>query len=139
MPRSRRREFTKRQRAAIVQRAMDPSGVLVCEGCGLILGSKPYEIDHILAEALVVDKSAPLSIEDGQLLGKECCHRGGKTQADLQKIRKADRQFKRHYGVTKPTGKLKGRGFVTAQKKRAVSAPLDPLPRRNILTGETIR
>lgn len=97
-----RREFTRKQRAEIILRATGPDGVLVCEGCGLRLGKKPFEIDHILAEALVVDKSVPLTIEDGQLLGKECCHRGGKTADDIRRIRKADRQRDKHTRAVKP-------------------------------------
>ena len=57
-----RREFSRKQRAEIILRATGPDGVIVCEGCGLRLGKKPFEIDHIIAEALIVDKSAPLSI-----------------------------------------------------------------------------
>ena len=97
-----RREFSRKQRAEIILRATGPDGVIVCEGCGLRLGKKPFEIDHIIAEALIVDKSAPLTIEDGQLLGKECCHRGGKTQDDIRRIRKADRQRDKHNGAVKP-------------------------------------
>ena len=97
-----RREFSRKQRAEIILRATGPDGVIVCEGCGLRLGKKPFEIDHIIAEALIVDKSAPLTIEDGQLLGKDCCHRGGKTQDDIRMIRKADRMRDKHNGAMKP-------------------------------------
>lgn len=99
---SERREFTRKQRAQIVLRATGPDGVLVCEGCGLRLGGKAFEVDHIIPEALVVDKSKPLTIEDGQLLGKDCCHRGGKTQEDVRRIRKADRQRDKHTRAMKP-------------------------------------
>lgn len=94
-----RREFSRKQRAGIILRATDSEGIVCCEGCGLRLHRKPYEIDHIIAEALIMDKSVPLRIEDGQLLGKECCHRGGKTADDIRLIRKADRQRDRHTGA----------------------------------------
>jgi hypothetical protein len=97
-----RREFSKRQRAEIVLRATDPdTGVVVCEGCGLRLGGKPFEIDHRIPEALVVDKSRPLTAEDGQLLGRDCCHRapGGKTAEDVARIAKARRQHLKHTGA----------------------------------------
>jgi hypothetical protein len=97
-----RREFTRRQRAQIVLRATGPDGVICCEMCGLRLGHKPYEIDHIIPEALIVDKSRELTIEDGQLLGKECCHRGGKTADDIRRIRKSDRQRDKHTRAMKP-------------------------------------
>lgn len=98
---SARREFSRKQRAQIVLRASDATGMICCEGCGLRLGRKPYEVDHIVAEALIVDKTKPLTIEDGQLLGKECCHRGGKTADDIRRIRKSDRQRDRHTGAMK--------------------------------------
>ena len=103
---SARREFSRKQRAHIVCRATDPkTGKLRCEGCGLVLGLKRYEIDHTIAEALIIDKSKPLTIEDGQLLGVECCHRGGKTADDIRRIRKADRQRDRHTGAMKPASR----------------------------------
>lgn len=100
-----RREFTRAQMAAIVHRAMNADGQIVCEGCGLVLGSKKYEIDHRVAEALVVDKAVPLTIEDGQLLGMECCHRGGrrKTAHDQADIARAKRREARHLGIRKPS------------------------------------
>ena len=70
-----RREFSKSVYAEIVKRSMQPNGDIACEGCGLILGKKPYHIDHIKADALEIDKSAKLTAKDGQLLGVECCHK----------------------------------------------------------------
>lgn len=96
-----RREFSRKQRAHIICRATDADGIICCEGCGLRLGKKPYEIDHTVAEALVMDKTKPLTIDDGKLLGKECCHRGGKTADDIRQIRKADRQRDRNTGAMK--------------------------------------
>lgn len=100
---SARREFSRRQRAAIILRATNKDGLVCCEGCGLVLGKKPYEIDHTVAEALIMDKSIPLTIDDGRLLGKACCHRGGKTADDIRMIRKADRQRDHSTGAFKPT------------------------------------
>jgi len=104
-----RREFSRKQRAEIILRATDSEGVVCCEGCGLRLGKKPFEVDHIVAEALIVDKSKPLTIEDGQLLGKACCHRGGKTASDIRAIRKSDRQRDKDSGaVLRPRRPLPG-------------------------------
>lgn len=94
-----RREFSRKQKAEIILRATDKSGMVACEGCGLRLGRKPFEIDHIVAEAFILDKTIPLTIDDGQLLGKDCCHRNGKTADDIRRIRKADRQRDRHTGA----------------------------------------
>lgn len=95
-----RREFSRKLKAAIVLRATDASGVVCCEGCGLRLGKKPYEIDHTLAEELVTDKTKPLTIEDGRLLGKDCCHKP-KTANDIRVIRKADRARDKDSGAMK--------------------------------------
>ena len=113
-----RREFSKRLRAEIVHRAMNGDGQIVCEGCGLILGAKRYEIDHVVAEALVIDKSAPLTAKDGQLLGMECCHRahGGKTAQDVTRIAKAVRQSNFNLGIRSASKMPGSRG--TKFKKR---------------------
>lgn len=95
---STRREFTRRQRAEIILRATGADGVIICEGCGMRLGKKPFEIDHILPCAL----GGEATLDNAQLLGKECCHRGGKTQDDIRRIRKADRQRDKHNGAVKP-------------------------------------
>jgi hypothetical protein len=99
-----RREFSKRQKAEIVHRAMNAAGRITCEGCGQVLGHKPYEIDHTIPEALVLDKTKPLTIAEGKLLGKECCHRGGKTAKDVGDIARAVRREAKHLGIKKPGG-----------------------------------
>jgi hypothetical protein len=95
-----RREFSAKVRLEIVHRAMDGRGRIVCEGCGQILAHKRYEIDHTIAEALVIDKSAPLTALDGQLLGA-CCHRGegGKTAKDATAIAKSKRAERKHLRI----------------------------------------
>lgn len=92
-----RREFPDRIKALIVKRAMNDRGLPVCEGCGAVLKPKVFEIDHIIAEALIVDKTKALTADDGQLLGP-CCHRGkaGKTAKDVGMIAKAKRQERGH-------------------------------------------
>ena len=99
-----RRNFSRKLRAQIIDRAMNEDGQIVCEGCGLVLGKKPYQIDHILEEALVIDKSAPLTPEDGQLLGQDCCH-APKTAERIGMIRKADRQRDVFTGAKRSTGR----------------------------------
>lgn len=99
-----RREFSRKLRAQIILRATNADGQITCEGCGLVLGKKPYQIDHILEEALVIDQSAPLTIEDGQLLGKDCCHKP-KTKERTRMIRKADRQRDNFTGAKRSTGR----------------------------------
>lgn len=97
-----RREFPDRIKVQILKRAMDADGRVRCEGCGGVLKAKQYEFDHTIPEALVVDKSRPLTANDGKLLGP-CCHRGedGKTNADVGDIAKAKRRERGHSGATK--------------------------------------
>lgn len=100
-----RREFSKSVYAEIVKRSMQPNGDIACEGCGLILGKKPYHIDHIKADALEIDKSTKLTAKDGQLLGVECCHKE-KTRQDVAVISEAKRREEKHLGMTRPSSKL---------------------------------
>lgn len=125
-----RREFSRRTRAEIVLRATNAVGLLCCEGCGLVLGKKPYEVDHTLPEALVMDKSRKLTAADGKLLGKACCH-APKTADDIARIRKADRQRDRHTGASVKPSRLRSAPFPKAAPQRRASSPLEkPLPAR---------
>ena len=124
-------EFSKRVSKAIVARATNSDGQITCEGCGLVLGFKAYDIDHKIAEALCDHTmKRNLKPEDGQLLCKPC-HKI-KTKDDVHKTRKADRQKNRHTGVKRPAGKIANRGFETAQKRPAIDKaglpPLKPRP-----------
>lgn len=117
-----RREFPRRIRAAIILRATNADGIVTCEGCGLVLGKKPYEVDHTIPEALVMDKSRPLTASDGKLLGVQCCHTP-KTAEDIRRIRKADRQRDKHTGASAKPSRLRSRGF-------------EPPPPQNRATGK---
>ncbi|MDX3973244.1 hypothetical protein [Shinella sp.] len=122
---AKRREFTRNQREEIVERSKRGGKKIRCEGCGQVLGAKPYEIDHIIAEALrpEADKQTRLTIAEGQLLGKACCHRGedGKTNKDVKAIAKAKRVYGRANGLKHPKQKIRSAPFPTADKpKKAV-------------------
>ena len=95
---TRRREFPRKIKAQIILRATNERGQVVCEGCGLVLGKKRYEIDHRVPEALRLSDAKPLTAEDGKLLGRDCCHKP-KTADDIRKIRKADRVRDRDTGA----------------------------------------
>lgn len=94
-----RREFTRDVYAQIVHRAMR-GGEICCEGCGLVLGKKPYHVDHTKPDALEVDKRRKLTAEDGRLLGVECCH-APKTKQDVKVIAEAKRREARYLGLPK--------------------------------------
>lgn len=129
---AKRREFSRKVKAQIVLRAT-VEGVVCCEGCGLILGKKPYDIDHTVAEELVIDKSKPLIAADGKLLGKVCCHIP-KTADDIRMVRKSDRQRDRNSGVVRPAGKMKSAPFPQTAKaeRRDPNKGLPPLQRRKL-------
>lgn len=95
-----RREFTRSVYAEIVHRAMNADGAIVCEGCGLVLGKKPYQIDHTKPDALEIDKSRKLTADDGKLLGQVCCH-APKTAQDVKVIAQAKRREAKCLGLPK--------------------------------------
>lgn len=72
-----RLEFSKAVRLEIFRRAGGP-GDLRCEGCGLSLQGKAFDVDHTIEEWEQEDVAhglrAPLTASDGKLLGKACCH-----------------------------------------------------------------
>jgi hypothetical protein len=125
---TKRREFTRAQKEAIVERAMI-DGVVHCERCGLALKKGAYEIDHRIAEALRpdADKQVKLTLADGQLLGF-CCHRGpdGKTNDDIKKIAKARRQSAKDKGITAPKQKIAAKGFPKREKPARADKPMPP-------------
>lgn len=128
-----RREFTRDVKAAIVKRAMLPTGEVACEGCGLVLGKKPYHIDHVKPDALEVDKSRKLTADDGQLLGVECCH-GPKTRlVDVPAIAKAKAVEAKHLGTKRPK-----QSIPTRPKPPKPAPKLDFTKRRNPFTHEVI-
>lgn len=120
-----RREFTRAQKVAMIKRAMDGAGRVLCEGCGLNITGKAIEFDHITPEALVIDKSAGLEISDGRVLGRDCCHRGpgSKTAIDLAEIAEAKRREAKYFGI-RQGHRLKGAGFAPSQPQRSASRPL---------------
>lgn len=99
-----RREFTQGVYAQIVKRAMNEDGFVVCEGCGLVLGNKKYQIDHTKPDALEIDKSRKLTADDGKLLGQACCH-AEKTRADVAVIAEAKRREAKALGLPRPKSK----------------------------------
>ncbi len=118
-----RREFSRRLKAEIIMRSTNGDGLVCCEGCGLVLGKKAYEIDHTIPEALVMDKGAKLKASDGKLLGKACCHTP-KTADDIRRIRKADRQRDKHTGASSRPSRLQSAGFAKAGPQRRATSPV---------------
>jgi hypothetical protein len=124
-----RREFTTAVYAQIVNRATQ-GGQVRCEGCGLVLGKKPFHVDHTIPDALVLDKSRKLTAEDGKLLGVECCHKPKTAQVDVPAIAKAKRREAKDKGITRPAGNLKGPGFQKCEKPPRTTAKQSLPPRQ---------
>jgi len=121
-----RREFPKEIYAQIVRRAIQPSGEIACEGCGLVLGKKPYHVDHTIADALFLDKTRKLTADDGKLLGVECCH-APKTKIDVKNIAEAKRREAKHLGIKRPKQTIKSAPFPSPPKsQRPAKGPLPP-------------
>ena len=118
-----RREFPKPVYMQIVRRAMLPTGEIACENCGLVLGKKPYHVDHTIADALFLDKSRKLTADDGKLLGVECCH-APKTKIDVAVIAEAKRREAKHNGAVKPSSALARKS--PKQKPQSRHQPLEP-------------
>lgn len=134
-----RREFSRPQKAQMLKRASDEKGRIFCEGCGLNITGKVVEFDHTIPEALIVDKTKPLTIDDGKALGRDCCHRapGGKTAQDVATIAKAKRQEAGHLGIRT---KIQSAGFRKAGPQRRASAPLaKPIPPRRLSSNTESR
>lgn len=130
-----RQEFTKAVKVEIIKRATDAQGNVRCERCGCV--PKRFEIDHIIADGLRVDKTRPLTADDGELLCKGysgACHDLKTATADVPAIAKAKRREAAHLGVkTEAPRKIQSRGFEKSQKTPRINkAELDPLPRRRL-------
>lgn len=128
-----RREFTRNQREEIIERSKNEHGEICCEKCHLVLAGKLFEIDHVIAEALrpEADKKKPITIAEGQLLGKDCCHRGdeGKTNKDVAKIAKAKRQYDRANGLkTRAKQKIPSPPKAPPKPTKIDKGALPPLP-----------
>lgn len=122
-----RREFTKPVIAQIVHRATNAQGHVVCEGCNLVLGKRPYHIDHTIPDALIVEKRK-LACDDGKLLGVECCH-APKTAKDVADIAEAKRREAVHLGIkAAPSRPIKSAPFQKSAKaaKRVEKPALPP-------------
>lgn len=115
-----RQEFSKKVYAQIVMRAT-VDGQITCEGCGLLLGKKPYQVDHIIPDAMRVDKSNPLTADDGQLLGQDCCH-APKTKQDVKNIAKAKRVEAKDKGIKRPSSALARKDKPPREKSSKIIA-----------------
>jgi 5-methylcytosine-specific restriction endonuclease McrA len=100
-----------------------------CELCGGILTIGKFEYDHRLPDAL----GGKNDLANCMVICTPC-HKAKTSKEDVPRIRKADRQRKKHIGaVVEPAIKLKSRGFPpTGKSPRIDKSAIPPLPRRSI-------
>jgi hypothetical protein len=125
---TKRREFTKATKAAIIRRAEVPTG-FKCEQCGAIVTSG--DVDHTKPDGLEIDKTRKLTADDGRFLCHPC-HKV-KTADDVAVIAKAKRVEARHLGIVTPKAKIASRGFAKRERQEKLGLP----PRRFIYEDAT--
>lgn len=116
---SKRREFSKSVRVEIIKRAT-VGNQTICESCRV--ACRKWEIDHKIAEALIVDKSKRLTAEDGELLcagSPESCHGRKTALSDVPAIARAVRIEAKSVGASRPKGSI-----PTAPKQAREQRPL---------------
>jgi hypothetical protein len=110
-----RQEFTTAVAVEIVKRATDRLGFIRCECCGCVVKPGSFAIDHIVADALKIDKRRKLTVNDGQLLcsgSRDTCHGLKTADQDQPAIARAKRLEAAHVGVRQiPTRKIASRPF----------------------------
>jgi hypothetical protein len=110
-----RQEFTTAVAVEIVQRATDPLGFIRCEQCHCVVKPGGFAIDHVIPDALRIDKRRKLTASDGQLLcagSRDTCHGLKTADEDQPAIARAKRLEAAHVGVRSiPSRKLLSRPF----------------------------
>lgn len=122
--------------AKVRDKAADRAGGK-CQLCKLPFAGKKMHFDHILPLALNGDST----LSNCQVLC-EPCHKEKTAKEDVPRIRKADRSRRAARGIKNETApKIKSPGFALKPQKpgKIDKSKLQPLPRRNIFTGEIIR
>jgi uncharacterized protein YbaR (Trm112 family) len=99
-----RREFSRAVKVEIIRRATrtigdDGLSGTFCEECGSLV--RAWEIHHLREDALEVDKSKPLTAEEGALWCKPC-HREYTSTHSVPVVAAAKRQEAAHLGAEKP-------------------------------------
>lgn len=115
-----RQEFSRKTRAAAYLRCKG-----LCEVCGARLKSGEAEYDHVLPCAL----GGKAEITNCSVKCRVC--HTEKTAADIQRIRKADRQRDRANGAIRPAATIKSQGFPKsrqAAERQAKASGKLPLP-----------
>lgn len=129
---SNRQEFSRPVKVEIIKRATR-NGIIYCEKCGA--QTKKFQIDHITADGLKLDKSKPLTAKDGELLcagNRKTCHGNKTASEDVPAIAEAKRREAKHLGANDaPRRQIRSKGFEKREKPPKIDkSALPPLPRR---------
>jgi 5-methylcytosine-specific restriction protein A len=111
---TKRREFTKAIKVAVVKRATR-DGITYCEKCRAI--AKRWQIDHVIADAI---GGEPV-IENAELICEPCY--SIKNPQDTKLAAKVKRQEAKALGIRKPPT-LKTAPMPKAEPQRRASRPL---------------
>lgn len=121
---SKRREFDRATRVAIVKRAMRPDGQPACEKCAAI-GCR-LEVHHVDMDAMQIDKSRKLTALEGVLLCEPCHDAETAKQAPV--LAKAKAVEARHLGAHQPKSTIPKRKKPEKPKRDKLTMP----PRREM-------
>lgn len=106
-----RMEIPKSVKLKVWQRAGGQTALGVsCEGCGLRLGKKAFQYDHIFPEWLQTaskEEREAIKPEDVKLLGYECCHKP-KTAIEAGERAKDYAVLEKEARVRNPGAPMKG-------------------------------
>lgn len=127
-----RQEFPRSVKVEIIKRATR-NGVVYCEKCGV--QAKKFQIDHITADGLKIDKSKPLAASAGELLcsgSRASCHASKTADQDVPAIAEAKRREAKHLRADDaPRRKIRSKGFEKREKPPKIDkAAIPPLRRR---------
>jgi len=118
-----RRDFPRKVKAQAILRAGG-----CCEACSARLKVGEAEVDHILPDAL----GGEPALSNARVLCR-VCHRG-KTDEDIGRIRKADRQRDKQTGAARPRSRLQSAGFTRPEPQRSATRKVEKIVPRRIET-----
>lgn len=127
---TKRQEFPLSVRKLALARCCKPDGIPKCEGpCG---GTPLTRATGIIYEHIVPDGlGGEPTLENCKVHCKNCADR--KTfEEDNPRMQKADRVFKKEYGLQPVRKKIESRGFGRSKPQNSASRPLD---RKNYFRG----
>lgn len=115
-----RKEFALSVRKQAMARCCKPDGIPKCEGCGKMLSKRTGTIyEHVIPDGL----GGEPTLENCKVHCKDCADVKTLTE-DNPRMQKADRVFKKEYGLTPSRKKIESRGFAKARPQNSASRPL---------------